>query len=245
MQSGKHKLVYVDLESEDANVYLPLDYKILGTYSGQAVASITTSSMHLTMYYAYWEQKEEWDFGIITAVILIAVAVFAPHLFVEALAWFNGLSLTMQIVIVGATLASMGVFGEDAVIYGKIILLAVGIYDPTFTLGLNMGTATAALSTIDIMNTWNMQHLKDEAEAMADDLAYSQNEWEQEMDLLDNELTSMGYYKRLRDKKYVQQGLINMTKVDTLTPMSPQAYLDRNKKSVSTRYTFQLQYIYA
>jgi hypothetical protein len=245
VQSGKHKLVYVDLESEDASVYLPLDYKILESYSGQAVASIVTSSLHLTMYYAYWEQKKVWDFGFITIVVLALVAIFAPYLFVEAAAWFSALSTTMQIVIIGATLASMGVFGEDAVIYGKLVLLAVGLYDPSFVLGTNMATASAALSVVDIMNTYNMQHLIDESEAIASDLAYSQAEWEKEMDLLDDELVAMGYYKRLRDQAYVQQGLVNMTKVDTHTPMSPQVYLQRNKKSVSARYTFQLQYNYA
>ena len=245
VQSGKHKLVYVDLESEDASVYLPLDYKILESYSGQAVASIVTSSLHLTMYYAYWEQKKVWDFGFITIVVLALVAIFAPYLFVEAAAWFSALSTTMQIVIIGATLASMGVFGEDAVIYGKLVLLAVGLYDPSFVLGTNMATASAALSVVDIMNTYNMQHLIDESEAIASDLAYSQAEWEKEMDLLDDELVAMGYYKRLRDQTYVQQGLVNMTKVDIHTPMSPQVYLQRNKKSVSARYTFQLQYNYA
>jgi len=251
-QSNQHKLVYISLESADADIYLPLDWRIVKSYNNQELTSLTTSSMHLIMYYAYWEQKEVWNWGLILLVVAIIVFVYTGYDIsaalgktAAALATTLGVTLsTAYIIMAVAYLASMGVFGEDYVILGQIALLAIGMGTSTSTLGANAYTAMNAIQVINIMNTYNMQHHISDAEQIAS-ATISQGLLEDELqDALDEEYEASGYYYSAINRGYIQQALINIRKVDTLEAMPTAQYFQRVLKTTSPRHIYRLQYKY-
>ena len=154
------------------------------------------------MYYAYWEQKEVWNWGLILLVVAIIVFVYTGYDIsaalgktAAALATTLGVTLsTAYIIMAVAYLASMGVFGEDYVILGQIALLAIGMGTSTSTLGANAYTAMNAIQVINIMNTYEMQHIMDDAEEITA-MGLTQTLLSEEIqDGLDEEYEASGYY---------------------------------------------------
>ena len=251
--SQQHKLVYIDLQSSDGDVYLPFDWRIVKKYNNQALTSLVASSMHLTMYYAYWEQKEVWNWGLIIIVVAIVVFIYTGYDISAALAETTaalattlGVTVvTAQIIMAVSFLASMGVFGEDYVILGQVAMLAISMGTSASTLGANAYTAGNALQAINIMNTYKMQHIMDEAEEIANMGVTQQLLQDEIQDGLDQEYEDIGYYYNKRLQKYITQGLMNIAKVDEFNAMPSNEYFQRVKKSVSPRYGYRLQYKYS
>ena len=250
--SGQHKLVYIDLNTADSEVRIPLDWRILKKYDNQTMTALHTGSLHLVMYYAYWEQKREWNWGLILIVVVIVVYVYTGYNVSSALAETAtslsvALGVTMStayIIMAVSYLAAMGVFGEDYILLGQIMSLGISMATSAYSLGANMYTANTALQVVNMMNSYKMRHLIDEMEQIAS-LGASQALLQQEIqDDLDDAYEEMGYYYHLRKQKYVQQGLININKVDHFDPMPSAVYFQKVKKTISPRHTFRLQYKY-
>jgi len=252
VQSQQHKIVYIDLTSDDGGVYLPLDWRIIKSYNNQAMTSIATSSLHLEMYYAFWEQKEEWDFQFIILVLTIIVIILSAGTAAPAagsasaaagggaatagtaylsataatLAATLGITVSTAYVIIAVVLlASMGVFGEDYVVLGQVGMLLITMGTSGSTLGANSYTAMLALDVVNIMNTYKMQHLISDAEQMASATISQGLLIEELQDDLDAEYEASGYYYSAINRRYVQQGLLNIQKVDTFDPMPSAQYL--------------------
>jgi len=251
--SSQHKLVYIDLQSDDGEVYLPFDWRIVKSYGNQPLTSLVTSSMYMTMYYAYWEQKEVWNWGLIIIVVAIVVFIYTGYDISAALAETTaalattlGVTVvTAQIIMAVSFLASMGVFGEDYVILGQVAMLAISMGTSASTLGANAYTAGNVLQAVNIMNTYKMQHIMDEAEEIANMGLTQQLLQDEIQDGLDQEYEDIGYYYNKRLQKYITQGLMNIAKVDEFNAMPSNEYFQRVKKSVSPRYGYRLQYKYS
>jgi len=142
-------------------------------------------------------------------------------------------------------LASMGVFGEDYIILGQIAMLAISMGTSASTLGANAYTAGNVLQVVNIMNTYKMQHIMDEAEEIANMGVTQQLLQDEIQDGLDQEYEDIGYYYNKRLQTYITQGLMNITKVDEFNAMPSNVYFQRVKKSVSPRYGYRLQYKYS
>jgi hypothetical protein len=197
------------------------------------------------MYYAYWEQKEVWNWNLIMIIIMVIVYYFCQSCGEAMRAWWAGMSTTMQVVFVAAQLAAMGVFGEDYIVLGQLVSLYLGFAGSSgATVGANLATANAAITVIDIMNTSEMLHIMSDAEAIAS-LEISQELLKDAIqDGLDEEYKASGYYYSAINRGYIQQALVNIRKVDTLVAMPSERYFQRVLKTTSPRHTYRLQYKY-
>ena len=251
-QSGQHRLVHLNLSSTDADLYFPLDWRIVNSYSNQELTSLTASSMHLSMYYAYWEQKEVWNWSLIIIVVAIVVFVYTGYDISAALAETAtslsvalGVSVSTAYLIMAVSyLASMGVFGEDYIVLGQIMTLAISMGTSTVAIGANMTTANYALQVMNMMNSYKMRHIVDEMEEiqnLGDAQLVLQDEIREE---IDQAFEDMGYYYNLRKRQYIAQALINIKKVDHFEAMPSAVYFQKIKKTVSPEYTYKLQYKY-
>lgn len=256
-QSGQTKVMYVDLQhnaSEDgADIYLPLDWRILEDYDNQAVTFLSINSLYMVMYYAYWEQTEEWNFAFLTIVIIVIVAIVAPQLLKDA---FTAITksiktalavdiATAEIIASVLLLASTGVFGEEAQLFASIALTVFGFTGTeTFTVGLNQQTFQALGTGVDIMNHFVMEHYKDEFEAISTAYMNFLELVENEMDALMEILEELGYYKRQDIKRYTTISLLNYKKQDILEPMDPGYYVASVKDSVKVGNYFDNMYDY-
>jgi hypothetical protein len=244
-QSGKHKLVYINLQSAEGDINFPLDWRIVKGYNNQVLTALSISSIHFVMYYAYWEQKEVWNWNLIMIIIMVVVYYFCQSCGEAMRAWWAGMSTTMQVVFVAAQLAAMGVFGEDYIVLGQLVSLYLGFAGSSgATVGANLATANAAITVIDIMNTSEMLHIMSDAEAIAS-LEISQELLKDAIqDGLDEEYKASGYYYSAINRGYIQQALVNIRKVDTLVAMPSERYFQRVLKTTSPRHTYRLQYKY-
>jgi hypothetical protein len=204
------------------------------------------------MYYAYWEQKEEWNWGLILIVVAIIIYVYTGYNVSAALAeTAAALSVTLgvtlataQIIMAVAYLAALGVFGEDYVIFGQIALLAIGVATSGVTLGANAYTATTVLRVASIMNTYKMQHILEDSEQIANLTDVQEILKDEIREAVDDAYELLGYYYNLRKKQYIAHNLINIRKVDHFDAMPSAEYFQKVKKSISPRYSYRLQYKY-
>jgi hypothetical protein len=204
------------------------------------------------MYYAYWEQKEVWNWSLIIIVVAVIVFVYTGYDVSAALAETAtslsvalGVSLSTAYLIMAVSyLASMGVFGEDYIILGQIMTLAISMGTSTVAIGANMTTANYALQVMNMMNSYKMRHIVDEMEEiqnLADAQLVLQDEIREE---IDQAFEDMGYYYNLRKRQYIAQALVNIKKVDHFEAMPSAVYFQKIKKTVSPEYTYKLQYKY-
>lgn len=240
-QSGQHRVVMSTLDTENTQVQFPVDWRILKHYNNQAITSLASSTISLTVYFAYWEQDEVWDWGLVIIVAMVVAYIFCQPCAAYMNAYFANLAAmsTTQLMVVGVlTLASMGVFGEDLVIIGQIGLVIVGFYnftDGIWTAGNYMSWANATFQGIDIMNQYRMRQARDELEDIHNEAKKLMEMYEKEMEALSEIKEYLGYEKKLRDQKWVKALLINTVKEDTLIPMHPQTYINRYKNAVKIK----------
>ena len=206
----------------------------------------------MVMYYAYWEQKEEWNWGLILIVVTVVVMYFTGYDISGALAdTAAGLSTalgvsmsTAYIIMAVSYLAAMGVFGEDYILLGQIATLAITVGTSSASLGANMHTANIGLQVMQMMNSYEMRHILEEAKQIAE-LGMSQELLKDEIqDGLDEEYEASGYYYSYLNRQYIQQALINIKKVDHLETMPSAEYYQKVLKTVSPRHNYRLQYNY-
>lgn len=251
-QSGQHRLVHLNLSSTDSDMHFPLDWRIVNKYNNQELTSLTASSMHLTMYYAYWEQKEEWNWSLILIVVAIVVFVYTGYDVSAALAQTAtslsvalGVSLSTAYLIMAVSyLASMGVFGEDFIVLGQVMTLAISMGTSTVAIGANLTTANYALQVMNMMNSYKMRRIKGTMEGIQDATDAQHILKDEITEAVADAYEEIGYYYNLRKRKYIAVALINIQKIDHFEAMPSAVYFQKIKKSVSPEYTYKLQYKY-
>jgi hypothetical protein len=256
--SGRRSTVVVRLNSEDAEIFFPLDWGTLKSMPMQAITPLTLHNMHLTIYYAYYEQRREWRSWVKFAVVIIAfyyvpitgvggttttlAAQIAASEAVIAIAAALGVS---TVVVTAVLILSMtGVFGEEAALLASIVFVAANIMGPNFSIGLNQATVQLITGVGDIMNQIKMIHERDQFEALQAEDANLSLAYLDELEALTDILEELGYYKRQDISKWVAINLLNIKKVDTLRVMSPQDYRLTYKNSVKPGAYFDNMYTF-
>ena len=270
-QSGQVRTIYVDLQSttggegatSDADIYFPLDWRIIEKYDNASMSYLVGSGLHMTMYYAYWEQEEVWDWGFLTVVVIIVVAIVAPQLLTAAFdalvksiatamaggaaataAGIAAMMATAQIIASVLILSSLGVFGDEAQLMATIAMAYFTFTSPDFTLGFNEKTFQLAGQGGDWMNSFRMEKLKDEFEAISSYYMDQLQDIEEKLDALNEIMEEMGYWKRQQSKQYTQISLLNEKNVVTLQVKDPGLYIEDTLAIVDPSKYYEAFYEY-